>query len=273
MLCKKGLTLSQGQDYFRLNRLVAYLGEVGRQREAFCRDYLVFKRATIENMETELRRCVAGHGQTITCTRGCPNCCSVHVFATLQECECIVYYLYRREDVLRHFMSSYALWRQKINQIGKSYRRIERLQEKVMMGRATQEERNLYDKGLAAYANHNIRCPFLLADHTCSIYEVRPFVCAGAVCVSPPEWCSPFHPQHDLAVLWKADIKLEKEMPYFIRPKNNIAFGCLPELVYSILERGYALLSTVPGLEWLKEKVSHEPEVLATFKEAGMSLE
>jgi hypothetical protein len=256
------------QDNLLLNQSVAYLGDIGRRREAFFLSYAKFKQAGIEDIENELKRDVVAQGQVITCSKGCARCCSVYVFATLQECECIVYCLYHHSDVMRHFLSSYGVWRGEVSKFERSYRLIEKLQEKVLLGRQiTQEERSLFDTALTSFASRNIPCPFLLPDQSCSIYEVRPFVCAGVVSTSPPDWCSPSHAQHDQFLLCKADINLENEMPYFVRPKSPIIFGCLPELVHDILGKGYPLLSTVQGLEGLKTEVLREPEIQAVLRQ------
>jgi hypothetical protein len=41
----------------------------------------------------------------------------------------------------------------------------------------------------------------------------------------------------------------------------------MPLLVHDLLEGGYNVLSSVPGLESLKETVFRDPEVLATLSE------
>jgi hypothetical protein len=261
----------EGQDIFKLNQSVAYLGEVGRRREDFCINYTKEKQAGIEEIVNELRRDIATQGKAITCSRGCAYCCSVYVFATLQECECIVYYLYRHNDDLQHFLKSYTGWRQEISKIERSYRLIERIQEKAILGwQVTQDEQGRFDTALTAFTSRNISCPFLLPDQSCSIYEVRPFVCAGVVSTYSPELCSPANPRHDTSLLCKAEIKTENEMPYFVQPKSPVVFGCLPELVHGILERGYSLLSTVQGLEHLKGKVARDPEVQMALKQANI---
>ncbi len=92
-------------------RALAYQGEMGRQREAFCREYTAYKQAELRAIATGLRQTLAARGQTVTCGKGCAACCHVYVVATLQECEAIVYYLYQHGDILLSFLRNYALWK------------------------------------------------------------------------------------------------------------------------------------------------------------------
>jgi Fe-S-cluster containining protein len=165
-------------NVIRVNQAVAYKGEIGRKREAFCRDYAVFKKGAIAQLETDLRQEVAAKGQAISCARGCTHCCSVYVFADLQECECIVHHLYHHPETLQHFLASYHDWQERISRFERTFRRIEKVQEKILFGQATGEERRIFDADLNFYANQVIPCPFLVKN-ACSIYEIRPHVCAG----------------------------------------------------------------------------------------------
>jgi Fe-S-cluster containining protein len=256
-------------DLLALNQAVAYLGEVGRQREAFCVDYTTFKKAMLAGLEAGLQQDVAAKGETISCGKGCAHCCEVYVFTTLQEGETIVHYLYQHEEAHTHFIAAYRTWRERVRRFERIYRRIEHIQEKVIFGRDTPEERQLFNHDLTFYADQGLPCPFL-HNSACTIYEVRPYVCAGVVSSSPREWCHPGHPCHQQTALYKVDVKIENDMPYFIRPQSSITFGSLPELVYNLMEKGYALLSTVQGLEGIREEVNQDPEVRIALKRFGL---
>jgi hypothetical protein len=107
-------------------------------------------------------------------------------------------------------------------------------------------------------------------DNACAIYEVRPYVCARIVAITPAEWCRTGHPRQHEAVHLKAQMQFEKDMPYFEPLKSDCVFSSMPFLVYSLLLEGYKALSAVPGLERLKGEIDSDPEVQAALKEAGL---
>jgi hypothetical protein len=135
-------------------------------------------------------------------------------------------------------------------------------------GEASEVEIKQFDAECDRYALQDIPCPFLL-DNACSIYQVRPFVCARIVAVTPSEWCRAGHPRQGEAQHLKAQIEFEKDMPYFVPPANECVFSSMPFLVYRLLYEGYDALAAVPGLEKLKEQAYNDPEVQAALREAG----
>jgi len=60
-------------------------------------------------------------------------------------------------------------------------------------------------------------------------------------------------------------------MPYFMPLRNKIFFANVPLLVHDILEQGYDTLSSVPGLENLKEAAFRDPEVRTVLANSGLS--
>jgi len=251
-----------------LNRAVAYKGAIGRRRESWCIDYTAYKREQIAGVEADLRREVDGAGQAIACHRGCSECCSAYVVASLQECEAIVYYVYHHQAVLDNYLASYREWGQKIAGAQELADRIYRLQGLALSSPTTPEERAPLYEALSDYMSRGIYCPFL-KDGACSIYEVRPFVCAGVVVSSPSEWCRSAHPRHGDVALFKADAHFENDKKYFLELKNNVTYGCMAFMVYTLLRGGYGTLSAMPGLEGLKDDVYRDPEVKAALGAAG----
>jgi len=251
-----GLSVNQSHnkpDYFSINRAraVAYKGSVGRLREAFCIDYTTFKKKVILEIENELKQEVASRGKTISCSKGCSYCCFPVVVASLQDCECIVYYLYHNDEALENFIQAFSGWRNRILKIERCFRKIGILFEKVTSGQATDGGQSILDAELSFYRSQNIPCPFLVHGY-CSIYEVRPFNCARVASSSPADWCDPSHPCHSQVEYLKA--KARPSMPYLGRPQNKDIYSFMPLLVYQILEEGYDALSSLPGLEDLKMK-------------------
>ncbi len=250
----------QKPDYIALNRAVAYKGAVGRARAEFCQDYAARKQAQIAAIGAKLHDDLAAQGQAISCGRGCAHCCHLFVVASLQECEAIVYYLYEHEEVLQHFLQSFPAWRDCILQNERCFRRINQLHERITLNVATAEESQRFDEECGNYARAYIPCPFL-KDKACTIYPVRPYVCAEVVAVTPSDWCNPAHPRNTEVHYFKASFKRADDMPYFAHPKSNQIFSSLPFLVYRLLEEGYDALATVPGLEFIKQDARRDPEV------------
>jgi hypothetical protein len=256
-------------DYVNINRMIAYQGDIGRKRQTFCEEYTVVKRSVIQTVEAKLAEDVAASQKTISCTKGCPYCCSLYILASLQECEAIVYYLYRHEDKLSNFIKSYKVWQERIDKIERTFRKINTLHSKTILNKETPEEREIFNAECKYYATQNIACPFLI-DGACSIYEVRPYACAGVVSISPSEWCQPLHPCHDQMLYFKTELKLESDMPYFVKPRSGLLFANMPTLVHDILHDGYEALSSIPGLENLKTLAYSDPQVQDILQNAGL---
>jgi len=251
-------------DLFAKNRAIAYKGEIGQRRLAFCKAYAAAKRDGLAGIETRLRQAATEMGQTITCHKGCGHCCDVYVFADLQESENIVHYLYEHQDALQHYLQQYPRWKGNVDSLGATLSHIDKNQERVLFGTATEDDRQTFNNDLVAYADLRNQCPFLL-DSVCTIYEVRPYVCAGVVSTSPPAYCTPDHPDHKESQLVKAEFLPQNDVPYFIPTKAAINFGCMPALVQQILKYGYAFLSTIEGLEDMHRQATDDPEVRAVL--------
>ncbi len=261
-----GLSVNQ-PDCFSINRTVAYKGPLGRLREAFCVDYLEFKKKLTREMEDELRQEVAARGKTISCSQGCSCCCHLFVTASLQDCEGIVYYLYHNEGALEHFIRAFPIWQSRILKIEHCFRNINILHEKVTSEQATDEERSVFQTELALYAGQVIPCPFLVRG-SCSIYEARPLVCARVISCSPADWCRPTHPDHNKVEYLKA--KPRPSMPYLKRPEYKMIYSSMPFLVYRLLAEGYGALFSLPGLENLKDEALADLEMLAVLRDSGL---
>jgi len=248
-----GLTAGQNRvpDYVAINRDMAYQGVTGRQRAAFCNAYIAFKAAKIVEIDKTLQQEVTSTGVNISCARGCAHCCTQFVVASLQECECIVYYLYRHDKVREHFIRAFDGWRDNILKIEDSFRKINDLGEKINHGQAIDEDRRLFDEESRVYARQNNPCPFLI-ERACSIYEVRPYICANYFSISPPEWCQALHPSSRQAVHMKIGLNLGRDMPYFALPEGSRIVSSMPFLVYRILVEGYDVLTEITGKSYVR---------------------
>jgi hypothetical protein len=266
--CHGAVGVGAPLDVVGLYKAIAYKGAIGRRRESWCIDYITYKRAQIADAENNLKQESTSAGRTITCHQGCGTCCCAYVVASLQECEAIVYWLYHHDEALRGFLGAYKIWREKISGIQELFKKVYELQDRAVSKPTTDEERLELLVALSEFMKHNIQCPFL-AEGACSIYEVRPFLCAGVVATTPSEWCLSDHPRHGEVELLKAEARFENDRPYFLQTKNAVSYGCMAFMVHTLLQGGYATLSTIPGLEGLKDEVYQDPEVRSVLLKTG----
>ena len=257
-------------DKIEVNRSIAYRGAVGQRREGFCAAYATAKKTTLVSIADRLRQGAEENGKTISCARGCSHCCKMFVVASLQECEAIVHHLYNNEPALRLFLRNFARWNERILRIEGSFRRINTIHARMTAGEASEAEISQFDVECDTYAMQDIPCPFL-ADNACAIYEVRPYVCARIVAITPSEWCRAGHPRQGEAMHLKAQMQFEKDMPYFAPPASDCVFSSMPFLVYRLLNESYDALITVPGLEKLKDEACADPDVRAALRDIGAS--
>ena len=234
-------------DPVTLNRKAAYAGETGRRRRQFCIDYTAYKKTGLAQAETMLKERAAAEGATLSCKKGCSYCCRVYVFATLQEAECISHYLYEHEDALNRFLEAYRGWRRGLGLFERKLARLGQALARSLAGELSGGEQARFQADIIEYAMRKVPCPFL-AENACSIYEVRPFVCAAVAASTPPDWCSVDSESVGRAKHFKLEFNLENEMPYFMPTRSPIVFGCMPELVHNILSGGYCFLADVAGL-------------------------
>ena len=231
-----------------ISQNAAYSGTFGKRRETFCREYTTSKMARIAEIENELRKKAGGSGKAISCRDGCAHCCRYPVDASLQECECIAYYLYQHEDVLKRFLLTFGIWRESIMRIEPGFRQMQALSEKIMSDKATGQEIELFYDRCGAYGLADIPCPFL-EENSCSIYPVRPYVCAGVVATTPGEWCHSAHPDLDKVENVKVPFELETDMPYFAAPAGSYFYSSMPFLVFRLLNEGPRAVADMPVLE------------------------
>jgi hypothetical protein len=182
--------------------------------------------------------------------------------ASLQECEAIVYYLYQHQDVLEHFLRAFETWKDRVLRNQRCFQTINDLHQQITAGEGTDEGKKRFSEACAVYAHADITCPFIL-DGACSIYEVRPYVCAGVVATTPRDWCAFGHPRHSEAVFYKVSVKTAGDMPYFALPKTGEIISSMPSLVHDILLGGYSTLSTIPGLSNLRREALNDSDVQA----------
>ena len=237
-------------DIFEINREIAYKGQVGIQRKDFCTDYISRKRTILDETVQAQYKEVQAKGEFITCTKGCSFCCLLHVEATIQECEAIVYYLYQNEAALGSFLKNYPRWRNRIRESGDIFKELAELSREVFSFQFGSGEigtdyvlrkQEAFSQAQVRYARQNIYCPFL-NDGLCSIYEVRPYNCAGFYATTPPEWCDPLN-QHEPKIC-RSTLPGEVilDLTFYQKPLRTPVFTFMPLAVHEILSGGYGYL-------------------------------
>ena len=179
------------------NKQNAYSGELGRRRELFCQDYIQQKKVRIKDLEQKQRAEVESNKAEITCEKQCrfSSCCMEYIEATIQECDTIVYYLYKNNEAFSKFLKNYPGWRERVASCDDIYKECEAIYETLFPSIVKKQDFRLLEDIDQKYLDFHMRyfdlhipCPFS-CDNECLIYEVRPFSCAGSYSTSPLELC------------------------------------------------------------------------------------
>jgi Fe-S-cluster containining protein len=257
------LEVDRDKVFFELNKAIAYKGQIGNQRKEFCIAYIARKKALFSETEGEINKVMQQSGKTITCRRGCCACCSLYTEANIQECEVIAYYLYQNKNALSTFLDNYPHWREKIRENGDLFRPCGELWNKTLTPITAPFFHSSHKEATNKYANQVISCPFLY-NTICSIYEVRPYLCAGFVVTDPKEWCNPLHPKYKLSGRLTAtpsrDI-LILDTSFYYKSLLRPVITFVPIIVYEILKGGFAYLSKLPGIEGLRNEVMNDSSI------------
>jgi hypothetical protein len=234
-----------------LDRRLAYRGRIGRRREDFCLCYIKRKRNIIREIERIQPEKAARQGGSITCHKGCSFCCWRYVEASVQECEAIVYYLYRNEDILLAFLNNYPGWYDKIRENGDLFNMdYHGWQEASILtsGEGFNQAIQDMDEG---YRMQEVMCPFLV-NSICAKHDVRPYVCASFSVTTPAERCRIFSPRPVEVCRVKPPERELNDLSFYYIPLDTPLVFFMPPVVYGILKGGYRYLSTMPGLEALE---------------------
>lgn len=256
-------------EQIAISRAVAYAGELGRKREKFCEEYARFKTHKINEIQNLLAKDIESKHLSNTCSRGCSACCSQFIVVSLQEAETIAYFLYQNEAQLKNFIAALPAWMSNIAKNGAVFHELRRLCRKINDGKATEEDFQKFDAAGRTYAGNDCPCPFLV-DRACSIYPVRPFVCANYYSVTPPDLCQVSNPEHHKAVHVKIK-QLGKDFPYFIPVTRNRILHPMPLFVHDILREGFDALAVITGKQELRREMRQDPAVKAILKNMGIS--
>ena len=253
-------SLERKPDYLEISREIAYMGKIGRMRQDFCLNYISHKREALPGIENNQTVMAESKGEKVSCQKGCHFCCLQFVEAGIQEAEAIVYYLYQNTEALNQFIRTYPLWLEQVQTCGDPFTKFVHNWEQTTEGKWI--DRKTLVGGLAALYEHtmaNIPCPFL-KDSVCSIYDVRPFTCAGCFATTPPELCKPVN--RNRAHIYSAvQSELLNDTSFYYRNLGHPVRDCMPVMVYQILNYGLIGMPEIPGLEDMPREFINDPEV------------
>jgi Fe-S-cluster containining protein len=231
------------------NNNIAYNGDIGRLRKEFCESFIANKQKVFEKINQEQKRKTIY--EDITCHKGCANCCVLSVGASIQEGESIVYYLYQNKDLLNYFLMAYPNWRAKVKSHEHLFHKEPPCDAKTNANIACGFQYKIIDD-LAeyAYSRLNITCPFL-RDGVCSIYEVRPLVCAGLIATTPSERCNPQSKERARQYQITNDYFIDDTDTYkfYVKDLKKPIWSIMPIMVYNILVYGLEWVLAVTGID------------------------
>lgn len=242
---------------FDLVSITAYAGRIGRQREAWCKEFFVWRGKVGTMMESHLKQMADEKAKNISCSKGCWYCCTQFIGASLQECEAIVYWLYQHLDSFSVFIRQYPEWRKRVRKNEVLFQKINSLGNMQFPDLDNQELRKAFLETTGEFAKLDIPCPFL-AGGECIIYPVRPLACVSQVSVSPPEYCK----QAVADIPFLLIVTGTPQIPYyFYGLSHNLTYAPAALLVYEILQNCFSYLDSVPGMAGIEMEAFTDPEI------------
>jgi Fe-S-cluster containining protein len=239
----------------------AFKGKIGRQREVFCVEFTRQKKESYHRIQNEITKQIETRDEKVTCHKGCSACCVLYIEASIQESEAIVYFLYHKPDLLSGFLGRYDFWRYQMRQLGDPFNRCEQILHEQREEELTRNDQQTLLDTLRLYHIQDISCPFL-CDGICTIYEVRPYVCANHYVTTPSEgcqavnWCNPAFP--DRPMIYMTDIDEIYDLSFYFNNLSKPVIGFVPTTVYSILTEGLTYISKITGITGLLHSNSEQ---------------
>ena len=251
---------------FKINRDIAYTGQIGILRKNLCTGYMLKKQEIFEELSRRQNEIASSTSSTITCASGCNHCCILMVGATIQEVELIVHYLYQNEELFNYFIDIYPAWISKLIEVDNLLReqsRYKNVSTNNTSGKKESQHRCNYllSASLAEkwkikldnrliFAKEKLYCPFL-REGVCSIYEVRPFYCAGYIATTPCEWCNPLCSTDYLKrkAYQTFEINLADDLSFYTGNLEKPVWSFMPIMVYDTLKYGTSALHKMKIIE------------------------
>ena len=160
---------------------------------------------------------------------------------------------------MKTFLKNYQTWRKKLHQNGDIFVECAELWYEKSGKAVDSPEDEAFKDAAARYRKQKLTCPFL-SGCACSIYEVRPYLCAGTVATSPPEWCQVSNIKQPKMYRTQTPAMFDKSF-YYNEIDAGYIFTFFPIAVYEILETGYKAIEKFTGLDGLEEAAMESPTV------------
>jgi hypothetical protein len=266
----EGLNMSDSNQSIEWNKQKAYSGKLGLKRELFCRDYMKEKSKIIADLVESQKTEAESNHVSLTCRKQCKHstCCMEYIEASIQECEVIVYYLFKHPEALDLFLRNYRGWQERVLLKGDISKECQQIYDEIASPVAQKNkwkmdelDKRYFDLHVR-YFDYHIACPFL-SNNECIIYDVRPYSCVCAYSCSPLDLCSindkilPPINRSELpeGALYNALFYFEKlEIPslFFMSPN-----------IYEMMTKGYPRIADMAGM----------PELLKEAKRQGLVID
>lgn len=234
-------------DHYRHNREIAYEGQLGQQRRDFCINYTLTKQDLLKECLKIQSEVAASESEATTCRKGCFHCCKVFIHASIQEAESIVYYLYQNEELFDYFIKTFPAWISKLKAANDLLS--EQPNNTPANDKSNKEGYQRQTENTSTFAKQDIYCPFL-RDGACSIYDVRPFVCAGYFSTTPGEWCDHLHPDYSKRKVYQvfSNEFLKQNLSFYNGNLERPIWSYMPIMVNDILQYGTEGIYNIVGL-------------------------
>ncbi len=233
----------------------AYGGPGGRERREFCLRFTRAKGEVFSRIQGDIFAMIQSKGETTTCRKGCSVCCVHYIEANIQECEAIAYYLHENPELMESFLDRYAAWRSAMRRLGDPFAFCEEIMHQKGEHDLTSLDQQSLVEAMSHYQQQGIPCPFL-DDGSCSIYAVRPYVCANHYVTTPSEWCGPGQICDSGArrpLVYMTDIDELYDLSFYRQGLPKPAIGFAPTNVFRILTEGAGFLEEATRGECLQE--------------------
>ena len=234
-----------------------YAGMVGRAREEFCARFIEKKQEVFRRIRNDVMAQISPEGAAVTCHKGCSVCCVQYVEAAIQECEAIAYYLHSNAGALAYFLQKHDDWRGRMRDLGNPFARCEEILHMHGQVELSHADRAALMDSLVRYHEQDIPCSFL-DNGACSIYEVRPYVCANHYVTTPEEWCrarthresdDPYRPR---IYMTSIDEIYDRSFYHGNLSKPVVVF--MPTTVYRIVTGGLEYVAELTRLSTLSQR-------------------
>ena len=226
---------------------IGYAGTEGKRRAEFCLKFAARKQTVFDRINSDIRAKVIATGETVTCRKGCSECCVHYIEANIQECDAIAYHLYQNHDMANQFVIRYARWRASLQQLGGAFLTCDSFLHGDCPDGSVGGVQDDLVQVLGLYSSQRLPCPFLDAG-ACSIYDVRPYVCANHLVTTPSERCRPpplDAPASVLPHVYMTEADEIYDRRYCDQTLRRPVIGFAPTIVFRILTEGNGFLRSV----------------------------